>query len=208
MGQFIDKVGNKYGMLTVLAYAGSIDKVVRWSCLCDCGNVVVVRGNSLGSHTKKNRSCGCEKYKNRNGDHSKTHGLTGTPIYRSWQSIKRRCLNKKDPAYANYGGRGITICDEWLVFENFLADMPGFEPGLEIDRIDNNKGYSKENCRWVTSKVNNRNRRNNKLITFMGKTLCVSEWAEKIGIGALALGNRIRSGWSIERAFTEPLRSW
>lgn len=126
------------------------------------------------------------------------------PEYEAWRSIRGRCLNPNDQAYPSYGGRGITICDDWRdSFPAFLRDV-GPRPSAEhsIDRIDNNQGYEPGNVRWSTRTEQGRNKRNNHLLTLNGETRCVSEWAEVIGIQATTLFRRIRKGWTVERALT------
>lgn len=123
------------------------------------------------------------------------------PEYTIWGEMKARCLNKNRE---NYGGRGITVCSRWLRFEEFIKDM-GTRPSKNhsIDRIDNDKGYFKENCKWATWKEQSRNKRNNVNITYQGKTQCLPDWAEELGISKSTLQSRInRSNWPIERAFT------
>lgn len=120
---------------------------------------------------------------------------------------QKRCLDSNNQSYPNYGGRGVTVCDRWKdSFEAFLEDM-GDRPSEAhtIDRIDNNKGYYKENCRWVDRKTQGRNKRNNCLIEFQGETRCLSEWAELVGLSVATLKTRLKLGWSIERALTIPL---
>jgi hypothetical protein len=118
-----------------------------------------------------------------------------------------RCINPNNERYKDYGGRGITVCDRWLKFENFLEDMGECPPGLTLDRIKNNLGYYHGNCHWTTPKQNNRNKRNNHLITFNGKTQCLSAWAEQLNISRTTLWCRInRYNWSIEKALTIPTR--
>ena len=137
---------------------------------------------------------------------TKTHGMTNTRIYNIWKSMKRRCTKEHD-SYKNYGGRGITVCDEWLnSFEKFYEDMG--EPTTnthEIDRIDNDGNYCKENCRWVSPKENCRNRRNNRVITYNDETLCVSEWSERLGGSRHLVEKRLKMGWSEEKAVTTPI---
>jgi hypothetical protein len=109
--------------------------------------------------------------------------------------MKKRCNNPAATAYSYYGGRGIGYCERWEQFENFFEDMmPTYEPGLQIDRIDNDKDYCKENCRWTTRKVNGRNKRNNKMVTIDGKTQCVAAWAEEAGLTYSTIRLRIRRG--------------
>lgn len=116
-----------------------------------------------------------------------------------------RCYRQDRPDYARYGGRGVTVCDEWRgSFEAFLADM-GFRPeGLQIDRIDTTKGYSRDNCRWVTSKQNNRNRRCTAIVNFEGQQVSVPDLAERFNVELTALYNRLASGWDLQRALTTP----
>ncbi|NOV25919.1 hypothetical protein E5S69_20670 [Cupriavidus necator] len=136
------------------------------------------------------------------------HGLSYTPEYRAWQTMRLRCCNPDNAAYADYGGRGITVCDRWLDSpENFLADM-GQKPSPkhELDRIDNDKGYSPGNCRWATRKVNDRNRRNNRHLEHDGVTRTLAEWSEITGINRDTLQKRLASGWSVDRAITTPTR--
>ncbi len=137
------------------------------------------------------------------------HAFRGglTPEYRSWKRIIVRCENKNTKDFPDYGGRGIKVCDRWRhSFENFLADM-GLKPSPRhsIDRIDNNGHYQPDNCRWATPKEQSRNARRNHLVTFQGQTLCVSELAEKTGIRYHTLRSRIRLGWTVERAISEPV---
>ena len=128
--------------------------------------------------------------------------------YRAWQDMKLRCFAEHRKDFVNYGGRGITICERWLnSFDNFFADM-GRRPTPKhtIDRIDNAKGYSKENCRWATRKEQNRNKRSAKLITWNGRTQCLEAWAIELGIDQSTLCIRLQR-WPLSRAMTEPLRN-
>ena len=127
--------------------------------------------------------------------------MRNTREYKIWGHMKRRCSNPKAINYSNYGGRGITVCEEWMNFEAFFRDM-GLSNGLQLDRINNSLGYSKENCRWVTPTINNRNKRGN--VLFDGKTL--SQWAEETGISKSVISYRIhRMGMSLEEAVKTPL---
>lgn len=123
-----------------------------------------------------------------------------TPTYTAWDSMLQRCTNENQKHYNNYGGRGIGVCDRWLLFKNFIEDM-GLRPfGLSLDRIDNSKGYYKENCRWADKKTQQRNMRTNHLITFQGQTKTLAEWAEIKKMGYSTLQTRLWRGWTIERA--------
>lgn len=145
------------------------------------------------------------------------HGMSLTRFHKIWRKIIGRCLCKTDKAYYRYGGRGIGIYKRWEKFENFRDDMYQSyldhvnkfgEKETSIDRIDNNKGYFKENCRWVISKEQANNRRSNHLITYRGKTLNLSQWAELIGMKYFTLFSRINQyKWSPEKAFNTPIKN-
>ncbi len=132
------------------------------------------------------------------------HGFCGTRVYRAWHEMHRRCEDETRPGFQNYGGRGITVCDRWDTFENFYADMGEPPEGTSIDRIDNDLGYSPDNCRWATKKEQNRNQRTNRLLTFQGETLPLAAWAERVGLTAGMIYLRLKKGWSVERALSEP----
>lgn len=136
------------------------------------------------------------------------HGLSRTPEYRAWQTMRLRCTNPNNAAWPSYGGRGITVCEAWRDSPTqFYLDMgPKPSPLHEIDRIDNDGPYSPENCRWVLRKANDRNRRSNRHLTHAGETLTVAEWAERTGIGSGLIFHRIKSGWPVERILTTPAR--
>lgn len=133
-----------------------------------------------------------------------TNGLSRT--YRSWEAMKRRCDNPKDHHYKNYGGRGIRYDVRWLLFENFLEDMGDKPEGMTLDRIDTNRGYCKENCKWSDKSTQSRNKRNNRVLTFNGKSYCLWEWAELIGMNPSTLRSRLNRGWTVSKALTTPVR--
>ena len=141
---------------------------------------------------------------------SKTiHGMYGTPEYRSWQHMKSRCFNPNHKNYLDYGGRGIKVCDLWLNFENFLADM-GLKPTAKysIDRIDNDGDYCPDNCKWSTQTEQVNNRRSNRLITIDDVTLTIAQWAKKMGFGKKVIGDRLKLGWSEFDAVMTPVRQY
>ena len=138
------------------------------------------------------------------------HGLTYSPEWYIWRSMRNRCNNVRNPYYHNYGGRGIKVCYEWnQSFTNFYTDMgPRPSDKHTIERKDNNEGYNKNNCRWATKEEQRRNTRRNKIIAYNGEKLCVNDWARKIGIKAVTLQKRLYSGWPIEKALTTQSRRW
>lgn len=200
-----DLIGQKFGRLIVIRHSG-INKQgnYQWLCLCDCGNERIVRGGALqNGHTK---SCGCLKT-----ERATKHGYLAkgrrSAAYVSWEAMNQRCNNPNHKHYCHYGGRNIKICDRWKSFVYFLEDMG--EPPTKnhsLDRIDNDKGYYKENCRWATRKQQMRKTRVNSLITHDNKTQCVSAWCEEIGIAECVIRSRLRRGWSVKRALTSPVQ--
>jgi hypothetical protein len=191
---FKELAGKRYTRLTVVRLAKRSGKTY-WECLCDCGATVVVSGGNLSSGNSK--SCGC-LCKERTSAASKTHGMSEHPLFKVWSGIKKRCTNPKTERWPVYGGRGIKICDRWKdSFENFYADMaPGYQKGLQIDRIDNDGDYCPENCRWVTAKENSRNRRSNRLIDTPWGRITVKEASEKAGVADVTIRKRLKRGLS------------
>ena len=162
MGKFINETGNVYSRLTVLSYAGTNkDKKSLWLCQCECGNTKVVVGKHLRSGLTK--SCGCLNYENLHIKKiAKKHGKYNERIYRIWQDMKSRCYDPKVPCFKYYGGRGITVCDEWKnSFEEFdkWSMKNGYADNLTIDRKNTYEGYSPDNCRWITIQEQQKNRR-------------------------------------------------
>lgn len=200
MSRVIEMVGKRFGRLTVVSQAPILSwKNRRWHCVCDCGNRIAVAGGDL--RNGRSQSCGCLRQ-----ERITTHGMSRTPIYKAWAGMLSRCNNPGSTYYHYYGGRGITVCERWQTFENFHADMGDRPKGLSLDRIDNDKGYSPENCRWATSRQQCQNRSNNVELTLNGKTQCVSEWSRELGIGTQTLYERIWRGWSDEDTLTLPPR--
>lgn len=176
---------------------------MAWECKCECGNIVIVRGSAITSGNTK--SCGC-KTNEYISNANKTHGETHTKIYRVWSNMKNRCYNKKTKRYEDYGGRGISVCTEWVnSYESFRdwAFANGYKEDLTIDRIDNNGNYCPQNCKWVTRYEQNINKRNNIEIAIDGETKCLSEWCFKFGINRSTVNTRVRMcGWTYEKALT------
>lgn len=201
----IDETGNRYGRLLVKEV---IPNKTLWLCECDCGNSISVSGTRL--RVGDTRSCGClrrEVTAARAKVEHRTHGLTGTPEYRVWNAMRNRCRNPKRRDWANYGGRGIRVCERWDDFEVFLADMGPRPLGTSIDRIDVHGDYEPGNCRWATPRQQSRNKRTSLMIEFGGRTQCLSAWAEELGMCKQVLLYRIRSGWPVDKALTEPVRN-
>lgn len=195
--------GQRFGRLVVVKEVGRTKSgQAKWLCKCDCGNTKVIGSDNLRRGVTK--SCGCirkemKPWNKRYTDEDKV-------VYGLWAGIKNRCYNKNEPKYKNYGARGIRVCDEWLDYTNFknwcLAN--GYQKGLTIDRIDVNKNYSPDNCKFATQKVQQNNRTNNHLITYKSETHTMSQWAEKLGMRYGMLEHRINRGWSVEDAFNVP----
>ncbi len=180
----------------------------KWSCVCDCGNKTIVFGYNLKNSTTQ--SCGCfqlDRTKASNTTHGHRINKKSSRAYGIWNNMCRRCYDPKHIGYQYYGERGIIVCLSWKKFEIFLQDV-GSPPTIYhgLDRIDTNGNYCKTNCRWATSTTNNRNKRNNRLITFHGKTQCVSAWAEETGISKHTIKYRLNNGWRIEEILTTPVR--
>lgn len=198
-----DLTGMQFGMLTVVSRSSDPSKMVKWNCVCLCGaHTTVEAGNLRSGHTK---SCGCYRDENRSA-WSLRHGRSKTPIHNTWLSMLERCENPSIPCYRNYGERGITVCEEWHVFENFLMDMGERPQGTSLDRIDNNGNYCKENCQWSTAKKQANNRRSNVIYGVRGKNGTIAQLIILFGltIGYKTVWERLRRGYNIERAlFTE-----
>lgn len=197
-----DRSGYRTGMLEVQGVAGSDGRRTLWSVRCDCGAVKVWPFENL---TKGNKSCGCSRGK-MIGQANTTHGLTKHSAYQVWNCMRQRCTLPNHRAWKNYGGRGITVCDAWMrSFDAFWADMgPTWAPGLELDRRNNNSGYSPENCHWVTRRDNIRNKRNNVVLPTPNGPMPLWQAVEVSGIGKTTLHYRLKHNWPAERMFDKP----
>lgn len=203
-------LGCRFGRLVVLApgipvregKAGQLRK--RWLCRCDCGAEKLIRESGLKSGNTK--SCGCLKrdplYSGR-FKHGQSQGKgENTREYRSWQHAKTRCFNQKDSKYADYGGRGITMCDRWAdSFEAFFADMGVCPTGFTLDRKDTNGHYEPGNCRWASAETQAQNRRNNVQVVYEGQVFVLTELARQLGLNFWSLRHYVcLRGLPIERA--------
>lgn len=203
MAKIKDMTGLQFGNLSVVKYAGLNNRgEATWFCKCSCGNTTVVTGNKLRSGWT--RSCGCLQQTQRKKGFNKRHGMTETKLYVAWQNMKRRCNNPKDIMFKHYGGRGITVCDDWnSSFDSFLqwSNQSGYKEGLTIERINVNGNYEPSNCKWITKPDQYLNRTDSHRITAFGKTQTIKEWADESGIKYDTIERRINSyGWSAEDA--------
>lgn len=205
MGTRIDETGNRYGRLLVLEYACTVRKKAVWKCKCDCGNEVLVIGQDM--RTGHTNSCGCLQ-KDFVVKKNRKYGIDyPTRLYHSWHSMIARCENPRTNYYCNYGGRGISVCEEWHDFETFAewALNNGYSDNLTIDRIDNDGGYSPQNCRWATKIEQENNKRTNRKVTINGITKNLVAWCNSYGINEITVFSRLRYGWDIEKAITTPV---
>lgn len=188
-----DITGNQFEFLTVLGYLGKS----KWHCKCKCGNIKIVSTAKLNNgHVK---SCGCLAKTN-----AVKHNAIGTREYITWTNIKARCTNPNNSSYHNYGGRGITVCDKWLEsFENFYEDMGNCPKGFSIERVNNDKGYNKNNCIWASSKTQSMNRRSNFIVNYKGEEKPLKQWCEDLNLEYKKVFARIRQlGWTIDKALS------
>ncbi len=199
------EVGQRFGRLvvvreleTVRTFDGKRSQSYRpFLLLCDCGNQATVMLNSLriGNTT----SCGCY-HSERTIATKTTHGKCGTPTHKVWMGMTRRCRDKSDP---RYGGRGISVCERWLKYENFLADMGERPPGKwEIDRINNDGNYEPGNVRWANRKTQANTKSSNRILSYGGRSMNLAAWAAELGINHASLIERL-SRWPIERALSQ-----
>lgn len=207
------ELGKKYGLLTpwqfVSAKSGQSGARLRVICSCECGGTTEVRADAVGIRRGKPIGCGCRRGLTATGNPNlRTHGQTGEKVYHVWKGIKARCHgNPNDRTYKRYGARGITVCDRWRQsFEAFYADVGDPPAGCTLDRIDNDGDYRPENCRWATYAQQSRNSSRAINLTYMGRTMCLTDWAEEAGLSRHTFTARLESGWTLERAIETPLR--
>lgn len=207
MGKFIDLTDEQFDRLKVIGRAeNSSAGKVRWECECDCGGKTIAHGTDLRSG--RSASCGCLQ-RERTANATTVHAKNKTRLHQIWVGMKKRTTNEKDGSFHHYGGRGISVCAEWK--DDFLefyrwAMENGYADDLTIDRIENDKGYFPDNCRWATLEIQGRNRRSNRHITIARETKTLTEWAEQYGININTVLARTRLGWDIQSAITTPVR--
>jgi len=206
------QIGNKYGRLTVDSFSrrhmtqcgGYLN---YWNCVCECGNrSEVTNRNLLSGHTL---SCGCyliDRLKECKTIHGFSRKGNVHQLHKVWRKILQRCNYTKDSSFHRYGGRGISVCERWKEFKNFISDMlPEWKPGLTIERKDNDGPYSPENCRWATQMEQCNNRRSNVFATINGERLTLAQWSRKSGIRRATIGARVKMGWP-EHLLLSPVR--
>lgn len=208
MGKLLDLTGQKYNRLTVIERAPDFfdkngKRKTKWLCKCDCGKHVSVATHDLRSgHTS---SCGCYQ-RERTSEAGKKHGLKHTAIYKKWLAIKDRCFNSRNKRFHCYGGRGITVCEEWKndfqAFYNYVSMLPHFgEKGYSLDRIDNNGNYEPNNVRWATETEQARNKSNTLYIEHNEERKTISEWSQITGIKYATLLHRYHLGLADKEIF-------
>jgi len=202
MSRYFDLCGQQFSDWTVIRLARiSKGRAAMWLCRCVCGIEKEVRGQHLRNGNSK--GCGCAADK-RFSMRLLQHAMSGTSEYIAWQQMKRRCYGRNFVQYADYGGRGISVCDEWNAsFDRFYEDM-GPKPSAKhsLDRINNDGPYCKENCRWALRQVQNRNSRHNRMLTHMGVSMLIIDWAQHLGLSQQGLQYRLKN-WPLERALSE-----
>ncbi len=199
MAEIKDLTGQRFGKLVCIKVhphrcnSGR----VKWECRCDCGNEPVVFACNLARGNSK--SCGCETK-------AKTHGKSSTRLYKVWSSMKHRCGNSDNPYFHNYGGKGVSVCQEWMDYEVFYqwAIKSGYKKGLTIERADNSKNYCPDNCSWIPKGDQSNNTSRCKVIEFNGMSMNMKQWSDYLGIPYHIIQSRVRYGWSSIDAITQP----
>ena len=210
----LNLLNQRFGRLVVVEPSETKKGNTMWKCKCDCGNITIVSTSNL--RTNRILSCGCLKLQ-RLLERSTTHNQRHTHLYEVWKGLKQRCFNPKHSSYHNYGGRGITVCKEWVNdFEAFYnwSYANGYSTEnqkdevkkLTIDRINNDGNYEPSNCRWVDRKTQASNMRTTKLITIDGETKCLSEWFRYYNLSNWTYYTRIKSGLTPQEALTKPIQ--
>lgn len=208
MAHYTDIKGKRFGRLVALEYIGHS----MWRCKCDCGTVKDIAFNSLNKGYTV--SCGCyhkEVCSNKLA-HNRTHNMAESPEFNIWSMMKNRCTNPNCNRHQFYRDKGVKVCERWLGSEGFLhfiEDMgsrPG--PNYSIDRIDNDGDYCKENCRWATKKEQSNNQSRNLLLEYKGKITTLALWCDELGLDYKRTWKRLQLGWSVSRAFEQPVRPW
>ena len=195
-----DMIGERFGRWSVVAFHGKRGSQPYWDCVCDCGAQKPVNQYMLRSGGSK--SCGCLS-REVTGRRSLTHGHSAcgkvSTEYSAWQAMMARCSNPNNSDWPNYGERGITVCERWHKFENFLADVGERPKGMTVDRRDVNGHYSPDNFRWISNPDQQRNKQFNHYLEVFGKRLLLVEWEAICGISRYVLYGRVKMGWDAAR---------
>lgn len=196
--------GQKIGRLFIFEYVGIKNTHAQWKALCDCGNFKIVDGGEVRRGAIV--SCGCwGKERLKLGPETvRKHGMHGSETYNSWAHMMQRCKNPNNDRYHRYGGRTITVCDRWKLFENFVADMGMRPPGMSIDRINNSGNYEPSNCRWATPSEQSNNMDHNIRVMFQGEIKTLSEISLLTGIKKSTLYARLKRNWPTDKLFDPP----
>ena len=194
------EIGMRFGLLTVTSTQETKKNgLYFWQCSCDCGSKLLIWNHNLLSGNTKACRCATKK---RLQEVCTTHGMSKTRPWEIWTDMRRRCEDKRRADYSRYGGRGITVCPEWSDFSVFWKDMgPSYHEPLQLDRKNNNEGYSKANCRWVSRVEQANNKRNNRMIEFNGKMKSLATWCRDLQINYTRTLGRLDRGWNSIRAF-------
>lgn len=201
-------MSRRFGRLTVISLHGFRtykcgQRKRLWLCVCECGKRKVILEPALKNGCS--RSCGCLRREESSKRHF-IHGLSGSAKYLVWQNMIKRCQNQTASGFNRYGGRGIKVCQRWKSFQLFWEDMgKTWRPGLTIERKNNNGNYVKTNCIWATPKLQARNRRSNRIITFQNVSCTLAEWSERTGFKPMTIAARLKRGWSLSDSLTQPL---
>lgn len=192
---FLDLTGQKFNRLLVLSLSDLRDSCgkLTWYCQCDCGQSCRVSGSCL--RRGQTQSCGCLMLQ-RTKEVNTKHGMRGSRTYRIWSGMLNRCRNANAKDFPNYGGRGIAVCERWLVFQNFLEDMGVAPHRLTIERKDNNLGYSHRNCVWASPVEQANNRRSSVKVEFLGQSLTAAQWEGRLGLRPGVVSRRHKKGWT------------
>lgn len=198
----VDISGETFGRLTAIRETderGSSGEI-KWFCVCECGNTNIVSGTAL--RTGSITSCGCAVSERMRFDPpGRTHGLSGTKTHRVWLAMRRRCRDENSQDYKHYGGRGISVCERWQKFENFLEDMGKCPRGSTIERLDVDGDYEPDNCEWASRTTQMNNTRRNHILTYEGRAMTMAEWSRKVGMSYTKLRARINMlHWPVGKA--------
>ena len=201
----LNLAGQTFGRLTVVAEAPGQLGRTRWHCVCECGNELIAQTSNIKSGNTN--SCGCFHREAARAAKT-THGLSSVPEYGPWKAMVQRCTNPNDASWHLYGGAGRLVDPSLMTIEGFIAEI-GLRPSLRhtIERIDNEGHYEPGNIRWATQKEQSWNQSSNRLLTYDGRTQCAAAWAEEFGMPKSRLYERLKRGWSVERALTEPVHT-